>query len=100
MRYVDGDLKKVMDELNDVKNNLGQLSKGKDSPSFLQKDLGDIIYNSNLNADIYFVEKHGSEILATCIAIVHKTKAEIFLSTYETLIEEAVIPRSAKILDG
>ncbi len=102
MRYVDGDLKKVMDELNDVKNTLGQLSKGKDSPSYLQKDLGDIIYNSNLNqkADIYFVEKHQSEILATCIAIVHKTKLDIFLSSYELLIEQAVIPRSAKQLEG
>jgi len=80
MRYVDGDLKKVMDEMNDVKNNLGQLSKGKDSNSYLQKDLGDIIYNApNLNPDHYFVEKHGSEVLATCIAIVHKTKADIFL---------------------
>jgi hypothetical protein len=72
------------------------LSKGKDSPSFLQKDLGDIIYNSNLNADTYFVEKHNSEILSTCIAIVHKTKADIFFSTYELLIEEAVVPRSAR----
>ena len=52
------------------------------------KDLGDIIYNAaKLNPDHCFVEKHGSEILSTCIAIVHKTKADIFLSSYETLIE-------------
>lgn len=72
MRSIDGDLKKIQDELNDVRNNYNSISKGKDSTSFLVKDLGEIIYNSEINADAYFVEKHGSEELATIIAIVHK----------------------------
>jgi hypothetical protein len=45
MRSIDGDLKRTMDEFNEAKNHLNQLSKGKDSGSFLVRDLGDIIYN-------------------------------------------------------
>jgi hypothetical protein len=72
MRYIDGDLKKSTDELNEAKNNLAQMSKGKDSNSFLQKDLGDIIYNTKIDPDTFFVEAKGSEALSTFIAIVHK----------------------------
>ena len=46
MRLIDGDIKKVMDLLNDAKNNLNTVAKGKDSTSYLVKDLGEIIYNS------------------------------------------------------
>ena len=46
MRTIDGDLKKVQDELNDAKNNYNAISKGKDTASFVNKDLGEIIYNS------------------------------------------------------
>lgn len=72
MRQIDGDLKKIQDELNDKKNSLGSVSKSKESPSYLVKDLGDIIYNSDINPDIYFIEKLGSENLTTMIAILHK----------------------------
>lgn len=72
MRTIDGDLKKVQDELNDAKNHYNSISKGKETTSFVNKDLGEIIYNSQINPDIYFVEKHGSEELATIVAIVHK----------------------------
>ncbi len=72
MRTIDGDLKKVQDELNDAKNNYNAISKGKDSPSFLAKDLGEIIYNSKLEPEKYFVERHGSENLSTMVIILHK----------------------------
>ena len=74
MRTIDGDLKKVMDEMNDARNSLNSVSKGKESASFLVKDLGDIIYNSQLNPDVYFVEKNAGleSSLATLIAIIHK----------------------------
>ena len=51
MRTIDGDLKKVQDELNDAKNSYNALSKGKDTASFALKDLGEIIYNSHVNPD-------------------------------------------------
>lgn len=57
MRAIDSDLKKKQDELNEVKNNYSAIAKGKDSTSYLQKDLGEIIYNSTINADTFFVEK-------------------------------------------
>jgi len=46
MRLIDSDIKKIMDLLNDAKNNLNSVAKGKDSASYLVKDLGEIIYNS------------------------------------------------------
>jgi hypothetical protein len=76
MRAIDSDLKKKQDELNEVKNNYSALSKGKDSASYQQKDLGEIIYNSTINADSYFVEKLGSEALSTMVAIVHKYEGD------------------------
>mmetsp|Transcript_35259 Transcript_35259/g.34267 ORF Transcript_35259/g.34267 Transcript_35259/m.34267 type:complete len:284 (+) Transcript_35259:243-1094(+) len=99
MRTIDGDLKKVQDELNDAKNNYNALSKGKDSASFLLKDLGEIIYNSNVNPDVLFVEKHGSETFQTLVFICQKTKIAPFQAAYETLVEGAVVPRSMRFLD-
>mmetsp|Transcript_3374 Transcript_3374/g.2337 ORF Transcript_3374/g.2337 Transcript_3374/m.2337 type:complete len:152 (+) Transcript_3374:150-605(+) len=62
MRTIDGDLKKVQDELTDAKNNYNAIAKGKDSASYMQKDLGEIIYNTqHLMPDNLFVERHGSE---------------------------------------
>lgn len=43
----------------------------KEGSNFMTKDLGDIIYHSNQNAED-FVEKLGSEQLSTLIAIVNK----------------------------
>jgi hypothetical protein len=36
-------LKKLLEEQNEVRNNINALVK-KDSDSFLQKDLGDVVY--------------------------------------------------------
>jgi hypothetical protein len=59
--------------LNEVKNQYTSVSKGKEGKSLLTKDMGDLIYdNPVINPDHYFVEKLGSENLATILAIVHK----------------------------
>jgi hypothetical protein len=44
----DEKLKKVMDEQNDIKNKLAALQK-KESTSFLQKDLGDVVYERKIS---------------------------------------------------
>jgi len=75
MRKRDNEVKKFTDEVNEIRNNLAALNKGKDGSSFYTKDLGNEIYNSDkINPDVMFVERHGCENLATLIAIVHKTK--------------------------
>ena len=56
MRSIDGDLKKVMDELNETRNNYNAVNKGGAAGSFLVRDVGDVIYNNNVNPDVYFVE--------------------------------------------
>ena len=44
----DDRLKKILEELTDVKNRLSQLVK-KESTSYLQKDLGDTVYEQKMN---------------------------------------------------
>lgn len=99
MRTIDGDLKKVQDELNEAKNNYNSLSKGKASESFLQKDLGEIIYNSTINPDAYFVEKAMSENLNTLIYICHKAKIQQFADVYERLVVEGAVPKSLRYME-
>ena len=70
MKAIDGDLKKLQDDMSETRNVYNQVAK-KEGTSFLNKDLGDIIYNSKVNAEL-FVEKLGSTWLATVIAIVNK----------------------------
>jgi hypothetical protein len=76
----DDRLKKLMDDQNDIKNHLNALVK-KDSDSFLQKDLGDVIYESQISKAL-FVNTYGSEILTTVLVAVNKTKVEKFRSEY------------------
>lgn len=100
MKNIDGDLKKQLDELNEVKNNLAALTKGKDGASFFTKDLGEVIYTSEkINADVFFMEKHGCENLCTLLAIVHKQKMQQFLDVYEKVVEMGAVPRSARNMD-
>lgn len=40
MRKRDNDIKKCTDELNEIRNNLAALNKGKEGSSFYTKDLG------------------------------------------------------------
>ena len=73
MRRIDNDLKKQTDELNEARNHLASLSKGKEGGSYFSADLGELIYrNERLNPNHFFVEKFGTEVLSTVIAIVHK----------------------------
>ena len=61
--------------MNEVKNNLAVLTKGRDGANFYSKDLAEVIYTTEkINPDSYFMEKHGCENLCTLIGIVHKTK--------------------------
>lgn len=70
MKTIDGDLKKLQDDLNETRNIYNQVAK-KEGANFTSKDLGDVIYNSTVSSED-FVEKLGSEALSTLIAIVHK----------------------------
>jgi hypothetical protein len=45
MKDIDGDLKKLSDDLNETRNIYNQVAR-KDGSSFLTKDLGDVIYNA------------------------------------------------------
>jgi hypothetical protein len=56
--------------MNETRNIYNQVAK-KEGANFQTKDLGDIIYNSTVSSED-FVEKLGSEALATLIAVVHK----------------------------
>jgi hypothetical protein len=49
---------------------LSQLVK-KDSPSFLQKDLGDLVYEKKISKDM-FVNTYGSELLVSVLVVVNK----------------------------
>ena len=59
MKAIDNDLKKLQDDLNETRNVYGQSVK-KDGANFMSKDLGDIIYNSKVEPEL-FVEKLGSQ---------------------------------------
>lgn len=50
MKTIDNDIKKMQDELTEVKNNYNQLVK-KDGTTLLTKDIAEIIYTSNINPD-------------------------------------------------
>ena len=56
-----------MDDFNETKSNLAHYRK-KGEGSYFVRDLGEIIYGSDVRAD-YFVE---SEFLTTVICIIHK----------------------------
>ena len=73
MKTIDSDLKKLMDDMNEKKGLLNQVSK-KEGTSFLTKDLGEVIYGSkNIKAED-FVEKLNSTSLSTVIAVINKMK--------------------------
>jgi hypothetical protein len=71
MKTIDSDIKKLQDELTEVKNNYNQLVK-KDGNTLLTKDLAEVIYTANINPEKYFVEIHNSTFMTTVIAVVHK----------------------------
>ena len=75
-KNADDKLKKLTDETNEIKQKLAELVK-KDSPSFLAKDLGDLVYEKKIKRD-FFVNTHGSEMLVTVLVVVNKKNLEKF----------------------
>lgn len=57
MKAIDSDLKKLQDDLNETRNVYAQVAK-KEGSSYMNKDLGDIIYTSKLDPKQYFVETY------------------------------------------
>lgn len=76
----DDRLKKILDEQAEVKNKLTHLIK-KDSASFMQKDLGDIVYEKKITKNM-FVNTFGSELMTTILVVVNKKKIEQFKGSY------------------
>ena len=75
-----------MDEATDVKNKLGQLTK-KDSNSFLQKDLGDIVYEKKIPKD-NFVNMHGSTLMVSVLVVINKKNVDKFKASYMNMLLE------------
>jgi hypothetical protein len=51
--------------------------KKKDSESFLQKDLADVVYKKRVSST-YFVNTHGSEMMTTILIAVGARKTQNF----------------------
>lgn len=92
MRNIDSDIKTLNDNVNETKNELNQLVK-KDGTTLLTKDISDVIHSDpNIKAEQLFVEVHKTQFLSTVVAIVHKSKVELFANSYERLIRDSEIP--------
>ena len=83
-KTADDRLKKITDETNEVKSKLSTLIK-KDSPSFLQKDLGDLVYEQKISKDM-FVNTHGSELLVSVLVVVNKKSIQKFQEAYQDML--------------
>lgn len=75
-----------MDEQAEVKTKLSHLIT-KDSPSFLQKDLADVVYEKKITKQM-FVNTYGSDIMTTILVVVNKKKLEQFKSNYMNVLLE------------
>lgn len=53
----------------------------KDSPSFLQKDLGDVIYEKKIGKNL-FVNTYGSEVMSSVLVAIPKNKVQAFKEGY------------------
>ena len=78
-------LKKIMDEQQDIKNKLAQLTK-KESDYYLQKDFGDIVYEKKMNKQ-FFVNTYGSEIMVSVLVVVNKKKVDQFKKDYMVVLQ-------------
>ena len=88
----DNDIKKHIEEYNVLKSQMTQLRK-KDEGTFINRDLGDIIYG-NIPASGFV---HESKFLRNVIIVVPKNKVTYFNDNYE-LVGDGVVPRSARDL--
>ena len=83
-KQCDDRLKKLVDEQNDIKTKLTHLTK-KDSPSLLQKDTGDLVYEQKMPKQS-FVNTHGSDLMTTVLVVVPKKKVEQFKGCYWNIL--------------
>ena len=72
----------MLDDQNKLKIQLSNLQK-KDSPSYTNKDLGDLVYEKNLSRG-FFVNNYESTMLTTILVVVNKKKIDHFRNTYPT----------------
>ena len=72
----------MLDEQNKLKVQLSALQK-KDSPSFSNKDLSDLVYEKNLSK-AFFVNNYDSQMLTTVLVVVKKQKIDEFKKVYPT----------------
>jgi hypothetical protein len=79
-------LKKILEEQNGIKNKLALLQKKKESSSYMQKDLSDLVYEQKLSKDL-FVNTHGSTIMTTILIVVPKPKLNQFEGIYMTALK-------------
>jgi len=70
----------MLDEQNKLKIQLSNLQK-KDSPSYTNKDLSDLVYEKNLSKG-FFVNNYESTMLTTVLVVVNKKKIDLFKQTY------------------
>lgn len=77
-------LKKLLDEQTAIKNKLQHLTK-KDSPSYTQKDLADLVYEKGISPT-HFVNTYKSELMTTVLVVVPKKKVDAFRASYFTLL--------------
>lgn len=82
-------MKTLTDNVNEVKNELNQLVK-KEGTTLLTKDISDIIHSDpNIKAEAMFVEVHKTQFLSTIVAIIHKSKVDVFQQQYERLVRDS-----------
>lgn len=93
MKSIDNDMKKQIDEFNDIKSQCNQFVK-KEGKNYATRDLGDVIYGK-ADKD-KFVE---SDYLTTIVCIVHKTKLQGFQESYENLTKDVVPRTAARLLE-
>lgn len=92
MHQIDTDMKKHIEEYNELRAQLFQFKKKEDG-NFLSRDLGDIVYGNISESN--FV--HNSKFLSNVLIIVPKSKEDQFKKNYE-LVGEGVVPRSHRDL--
>lgn len=80
-KIADDKLKKLMDDTNEIKSKLSELVK-KDSPSFLAKDLGDLVYERKIKKDLFVNTYEGINMLVTVLVVVPKKSIDKFTSSY------------------
>jgi len=86
MHQKDEQIRKLMDEFNNVKQRIAAMTK-KDTGNLTVRDFTDDIYTKNVPAET-FVESHQSEMFQNLFLIVNQEKADAFAATLPTLMEK------------